>query len=485
MSLQRNGKRAPAELGVFVRFCANVLTLSSGKPFKLEPFQKRLLADYFGGSRETLVLLSKKNGKTTLLAALALYHLIRTRDAECVIGATSRDQATILYDQAVGFIDRSPDLRSRVVAKRGYRELRSLRDSGRVRVLAADVDTADGIIPTLALVDELHRARSAELYGVFRDGLGPRDGQMVAISVAGDHEGSPLGVMRTAARKLDTVERKDGYTYARSRDGGFAMHEWALDADDDRDDMRIVKRVNPASWQTLELLRERHDSPSMLSWQWARFACGVWTSADSWWITGDTWSSSGTDERIEPGEKIAIGFDGSRYGDATALVACRMSDGLLQPLGVWEAPGEGVDWEVPSGEVDAAIAATFETYDVVRGYFDPPLWQTEIDEWAREYGESVVLRYSTARTRMQAATERFRTDLAAGRVVHADDETLSAHVLAAQMKEARGGYWLTKSRPASPDKIDAAVAAVLAYEARADAIGAEPQKKPSGKLLAF
>ena len=66
------------------------------------------------------------------------------------------------------------------------REIVSVRDDGRVRVLASDVDTADGVIPTLALVDELHRHKSADLYGVFRDGLGPRGGRMITISTAGD-----------------------------------------------------------------------------------------------------------------------------------------------------------------------------------------------------------------------------------------------------------------------------------------------------------
>jgi len=487
MSLQRNGKRAPRppELGVFARFCRNVLVLEDGSPLVLERFQLTMLADYFAGARETLVLLSKKNGKTTLLAALALYHLIRTPDAECVIGATSRDQATILFDQARGFVERSEALRERVVVKRGFREIRSRRDAGRIRVLAADVDTADGIIPTLALVDELHRARSTELYGVFRDGLGPREGQMLAISVAGDHEGSPLGVMRSTARKLPDVVRRNGYTYARTRDGAFVLHEWSLEDGDDREDMRVVKRVNPASWQTLDRLRERHDSPSMLTWQWARFACGVWMSADAYWLTGEVWHDAERPELIEHGDRVTIGFDGARYGDATALVACRVSDGLLQPLGVWEAPGGASEWEVPAGEVDAAVAKAFESYDVVRGYFDPPLWQTEIDTWSREFGEAVVLRYSTARSRMQQATERFRTDLAAGKVTHVGDERLTAHVLAAQMRETRGGYWLTKSRPGSPDKIDLAVASVLAYEARADALGALPPERKPAKLIAF
>ena len=128
-----------------------------------------------------------------------------------------------------------------------------------------------------------------------------------------------------------------------------------------------------------------------------------------------------------------------------------------------------------------------ERYDVVRGYFDPPLWQTEIDGWAREYGDQAVMRCSTTRSRMKAATERFRTDLVAGRIAHAGDETLTRHVLNAQIRETRGGYWLAKARPGSPDKIDAAVAAVLAYEARADALAEPepPEERKPGRLLTF
>jgi phage terminase large subunit-like protein len=433
----------------------------------LEPFQRRLLTDYFEGVRETLVLLSKKNGKTTLLAALSLYHLIVTPDAECVIGAASRDQATILYEQATGFVGRSEGLQRRVVTKSGYRQIRSRRDSGRIRVLAADVDTADGVIPTLALVDELHRHRSADLYGVFRDGLGPRNGQMVTISTAGDHELSPLGEMRAAARKLPGLRREGHYLHVRTDDDSFAMHEWALEPDEDTEDLRLVKEVNPASWQTPELLAQRHSSPSMLPWQWARFACGIWMGAETWWLRPEMWQDAASAERLEPGDAIALGFDGSRYHDATALVACRLSDGLLQPLAVWEKPKGPGEWEVRSDEVDAQVEDAFELYRVERMYADPPLWQTEIDEWARRYG-SVVLRFQTSRTKMMAAVERFRTDLIAGAVVHTGDEALARHMLNAQIREARGGYWLEKGRTGA--NIDLAIAAVLAYEARSDAL---------------
>jgi len=468
----RNGADSVDELETFANFCA-LLRLEDGSAMQLEDFQRAMLADYFAGAAETLILLPKKNGKSTLLGALALFHLIVTPDAECVIGAASRDQATILYDQAAGFVRRSAGLESKVDIKRGYREIRNREDSGRIRVLAADVDTADGVIPTLALVDELHRHKSADLYGVFRDGLGPRGGRMLTISTAGGHELSPLGQMRATALQLPTVKRDGAHVYTATRDHSYVMHEWALRKEDDLDDLLLVALANPASWQTLAALRARHDSPSMLPWQWARFACGVWVSAEAWWITAEDWNALGETADLDAGERITLGFDGARVGDATALVACRLSDGLIVPLAVWEAPADAPTWEVPANEVDAVLAETMERYRVVRGYFDPPLWRSEIDTWTREYGSAVVQRYETSRSRMMGAVERFRTDVATQRLRHSDDVTLTRHVLNAQTHEARGGgYWLTKDRSGSQHKIDAAVAAVLAYEARADVLAA-------------
>jgi phage terminase large subunit-like protein len=470
-----------ADLEHFERFCG-LLVLEQGGNMPLEPFQKRILVDHFGGARETLVLLPKKNGKTTLLAALALFHLLTVADAECVIAAASRDQAMILLDGATGFIRRSPGLSALVKVQRGYRQIRSLADTSRIRVLAADVDTADGVRPTLALVDELHRHRSAALYGVFRDGLGPRNGRMITISTAGDRETSPLGQMRAVARHLEDRKHSGAYMHAKSPDGAFSLHEWSLSETDDVHNMKIVKRANPASWQTLEELQERHDSPSTLPWQWARFACGLWASESIWWLDPEQWQEATTEDRLESHDQITLGFDGARIGDATALIACRLSDGLIQPLAIWEDPADGRPWEVPGGEVDAAIADAFERYKVARAYFDPPLWQTEIDDWAREYGE-IVMRFATKRGRMIDAVERFRTDLAGGRVHHTGDEQLTRHALNAQTREVRGGYWLAKPGATPADKIDAAVASVLAWEARADVI-ASGEGSP-GELLMF
>ena len=468
--LREFDKHPVYSLSGFKRFCHS-LALEDGSAMRLEEFQCHMLADHFGECIETLIIIPKKNGKSTLLAALALFHLVVTPDAECVVGAASRDQATILYDQAAGFVRRSMPLAARVDVKRGYREIRSRSDSGRIRVLAADVDTADGVIPTLALVDELHRHKSAGLYGIFRDGLGPRAGRMITISTAGEAEVTPLGTMRLAALALPDIEREGAHLRCMSEDGQYVMHEWALSREDDRDDMHVVKMANPASWQTLSALKSRHDSPSMLDWQWARFACGVWVAAEEWWVTGEEWHALSTAARLQDGDMITLGFDGSRTGDATALIGCRVDDGLIQLLAVWEAPSGGVPWEVPTDSVDVALADAMERYRVVRGYFDPPLWRSEIESWAREFGDNAVRKFDTTKVRMVGAVERFRTDVNARTLHYAGNEVLTRHVLNAQVREARGGgYWLSKERPGSPNRIDAAIAAVLAYEARADAL---------------
>jgi phage terminase large subunit-like protein len=306
---------------------------------------------------------------------------------------------------------------------------------------------------------------------------------MITISTAGDHEASPLGVMRAAAHRLPGT-KQGRHLHARAANDSFALHEWALDDGDDVDDIETVKLANPASIQTVELLRQRHDSPSMLPWQWARFACGIWVGAESWWLKAETWQESVSEETLEPGDRITVGFDGSRYRDATALVGCRVEDGLLQPLQVWERPTDlpaYVGWEVPGGQVAGAVADAMERFHVERLYADPPLWQSELDEWVRLYGD-VVSRYPTNRARFMAAVERFRTDLLAGAVPHTADEVLGRHVLNAQTREVRGGYWLEKPRTGTAGNIDAAVAAVLAYEARCDVVATGSSEADRGEF---
>lgn len=443
-----------------------------------------MLGDYFDGCRESLILIPKKNGKTTLLAALALFHLCTTDNAACYIGAASRDQATILYDQARGLVERSEWLADEVDVKAGYRQIRSRRDSGMIRVLAADAGTADGVLPTLALVDELHRHKSADLYGVFRDGLGPRDGRMMTISTAGDDEDSPLGQLRARAYR-EGVKQKGAYRTVRTR--GFAMHEWALEPDADVTDLELVKTANPAPWQTVEALAERLDSPSMTPWAWARFACGIWGQGAERAFDPELWAElESLNEQIPEGATVCLGFDGARRRDTTALVAVDVKTGLLNVVGYWPRPLDADDeWEIPEEEVDEAVAHAFDRWKVFRLYGDPPYWETALDRWAGEYGKETVVRWWTNRVKLMAlALRAFRNDMRSRALSHDGDVDLADHVRNAVVRKTKmieddEPLWtISKESSSSERKIDLVMAAVLAWKARGDAIrlGADREK---------
>jgi terminase large subunit-like protein len=145
------------ELQRFTRFCAEILGL------KLEPFQERIVSEVFSDRREALILLPRGNGKSTLLAAVALWHLLRKPDPRIAIGAASREQAAVLFDIARAMAS-TPAIASRVEVTR--REIRT--PAGWLKVVASDGPKQHGLILSLAIVDELHAHREAELYTALR-----------------------------------------------------------------------------------------------------------------------------------------------------------------------------------------------------------------------------------------------------------------------------------------------------------------------------
>ena len=443
---------APGDLDEFVRFCAE-LTTENGEPLELYDEQKTMLGDYFDGIRETLILISKKNGKSTLLGALSLYHLAVVPDAECVIVAASRDQAAIMLRQAQGLIHRSPLLQQMVRTKQ--REIVSLTDRGRVRVLASDVDTADGVLPTLALVDELHRHKTADLYGVLRDGLGPRGGQLITISTAGSTEASPLGMLRDAAYQLPTFRRVGGYRHARS--DVFGLHEWALDADQDLDDLELVKTVNPAPRMTIEALRERRDSPSMTPAQWARFACGVWISAPDAAISPADWERARTDDRPQPGEAIwGVGLDLGWTWDTTAIVPLWVPAPdrrvLLEPT-IIVPPRDGQS--IPPSQIREALRQLYAEHPFGRVAMDRAAGGEQLAEWIETELRCQVVLYTNGTAEQSRCAQRFYEGLRADpwpTLQHTGSPELTRHVLNARARCCRAAMSCSTARtsPAAP-----------------------------------
>jgi phage terminase large subunit-like protein len=203
----------------FERF-TSALILDNGHRMRLEAFQREMLEPFFAGTRESVALLPKSAGKTTLLAALALYELISDPDADGAVCAASRDQAGLLLRQISGFVRRTPALQSRVRMR--LREALN-RSGGRFRVLSADVDTGDGVLLTFAIADELHRWRGTELYSILLAGCQKRDGRLFGISTAGVHGEGLLWAMRQRALELGAA--REGARVS-LRTPGFAWLEY-------------------------------------------------------------------------------------------------------------------------------------------------------------------------------------------------------------------------------------------------------------------
>jgi phage terminase large subunit-like protein len=442
------------QLEDFAAFCQDALTLDNGKPFVLEPFQRLMLADMFGGTRETVILLPKKQGKTTLMSALALFHLLSTQDADCVIAAASRDQAGIMLRQAQGFIRRSPGLQSRLIVKQ--REIVHKLHGGRIRILASDVDTADGVIPTLALVDELHRHKTADLYGVFRDGLGPRDGKLVTITTAGADQNSVLWRMRQ--RAIDMGNTREG-AYMRAGSKSFVLHEWSLEPDADLDDIDLVKTANPLTAVTTALLRERHDSPSTVPWQWARFACNVWTQGEEAWLPIGVWDSHRKEGSIPRNAAVWLGIDLGLKHDSAAIVAVCKEDELYRAEAiVLYPPTDGTPLDIAA--VEAAVRECAEKWDIQSAAYDP--WRFERS--AQILGDEglLMVEHPMTNVRMAPESEALHEAIMAGHIVHDGDEEFASHVNAGVPTETERGWRLTKRK--AKDKIDALIALLMAYD---------------------
>ena len=189
-------------------------------------------------------------------------------------------------------------------------------------------------------------------------------------------------------------------------------------------------------------------------------------------------------------KRVCLGFDGSLNNDWTAIRAETLDGFQFTPTygpdrrpTIWN-PAE---WggEIPRSEVHAAVGELFTTLDVERSYWDPEDWRSDIDAWALEYGEKRVIQWPTNRVvAMHAALERMVTDLVNGELTHDGCPITAVHVANAR-KLARPGQRYVLGKPNESQKIDAAMASVLAHEAAADARAAGWARPVDRRVVVF
>jgi hypothetical protein len=229
------------------------------------------------------------------------------------------------------------------------------------------------------------------------------------------------------------------------------------------------------------------------------------THASNAWLSQPAWAARYGDRQEPPvasvadREVVTLGFDGSRgrakgKPDATALIGCRVADGHLFEINVWEAPADRSRWDSwtpPIPEIEAAIADAFRRYQVAAFYCDPAKdWRSFVNAWEAKYAARLVRsrdgKQVTATSQhpfewwmtggrtglIQRAIEQLEGAIRNGDMTHDGSYALTRHVLAARRRLSGGKLQLAKENDYSPNKIDAAVAAVLAWQARLDAVSA-------------
>jgi hypothetical protein len=281
-------------------------------------------------------------------------------------------------------------------------------------------------------------------------------------------------------------------------------HRWGI-CDDPSNEAELRKGIAEAygdalAWNDLDGLVDQFYDPRSHITDSRRYFLNAETETSDAWIAAREWDPCANPLAIlADSDMVALGFDGSVNEDATALVACRIDDGHLELLVCEEKPDDaGKNWQVDQTAIDAAVASAFERFNVVAFFADPPHWQDFVDNWTAEFAGQLKVRATqthpiewwTNRPAVMVKTlERFREAVASKRLTHDGSTLFRRHVLNARRRTSRSGITISKEYPGSSKKIDIAMAAVLAYEARADAVAAgvlaQKSKNKSKRLVRF
>ncbi|QJD50215.1 terminase [Mycobacterium phage Iwokeuplikedis] len=226
-------------------------------------------------------------------------------------------------------------------------------------------------------------------------------------------------------------------------------------------------------------------------------------AAEDSWLSPQEWNRCFADKEkylakmgydfapLDRGQKITLGFDGSKSNDWTALVGCRVSDGFLFVIKIWDPQKYG--GEVPREDVDATVHSVFQRYDVVAFRADVKEFEAYVDSWGRTYKKKIKVNASPnnpvafdmrgQQKRFAFDCERLEDAVLEGEVWHDGNPVLTQHVLNAKRHPTTyDAIAIRKVTKDSSKKIDAAVCGVLAFGARQDYLMSK--KARTGRVVA-
>lgn len=342
---------------VFAYF-ETVLRLNSGAfeglPFLLQPWQAFVIGSLFGWLRDdgtrrfrqAFVLIGKGNGKSPLAAGIGLYCLTSDgeRRAEVYAAAAKRDQAGILFADAVAMRDQSPDLRARIRKTGGAKpyNMAYVATGSYFRTISSD-NRQSGHRPHCALIDEIHEHPNSAVVDMMLAGVkGRRQPLIVEITNAGVERESICYQHADYSRRIveGAIENDEWFAYVAE-----------LDADDDPHD----PETGPACWikanpnlgvsiqpsYIASAVQRSRGMPSERSVTDRLNFCR-WTDAFAPWCDPHLWAACEDDDvdalaLLADAEVVALAADLSQTDDLTALtISGRVGGRIVTRTEFWK-----------------------------------------------------------------------------------------------------------------------------------------------------
>ena len=397
------------------------------------------------------------------LAAVAIHQTVNTMDSirGCLVGSPLADELDI-GKTIIQFKDGRP---------------------GKIEPVTSNSSTLEGGRPTFAVLDESHHMTESN--------QGWKLAEVIDRNIRKNPGGFARYLETTNAYNpnQDSVAQK---SHEAVLAGGRKILYDCVEAEDVPDDWNIKDEANEPRLR--ELIREAYgdatwvdedsiveaiyDPRTSYAIAYRFYLNKIQESADAW-IGRPMWDElKKEDDPIQPGDQIAIGFDGSLRSDSTAIVGCRLRDGKLWIIHLQEKDEKDEDWQVNAFLVDKAMRNAFSTYKVEYIFCDPSYWQNTIGQWYIDFkemdrdGRDIVIEFNPqSPKKMCEALERFHTSVLLGEnICHDGDRRMAEHVSNAVTYEVPQGILIRKESKNSKKKIDIAMAATLAFEARWQAI---------------
>lgn len=299
-----------------------------GQPLVLEPFQKKFILAVYDNPRGThtgILSIGRKNGKTALIAGIALAHIAgpeAVQNSQIVSGAMSKEQASILFKLMVKMINFSPELQSRIRVFPSGKKLLGLARNVEYAALAAEGKTTHGLSPILAIMDELGQVK------------GPTDEFVTAVETAQGAYDNPLYLV--ISTQAPTANDLLSRMIDADPDPQIVKHVYAAPDECDLDDEDAWRAANPAlgKFRSLADLKKQiakaKAQPSQENGV-RNLVLNQRVDAVAPFVSRLLWESNGLPPIKEGRPRVYGGMDLSSVSDLTAAVLVSEDDGSVFP----------------------------------------------------------------------------------------------------------------------------------------------------------